>query len=155
MWTFPGDWDLSQIVVVIRQAILDFPSLQWRDTASRSNALILAFPNLDPRQAKILDAAHYEMKDEVVQSGLMFAQFHYECDVRSARNVAVKVGIAPVPMISLRNMAFHDLLFLSDQPSWARKYESIFGWPSRAQLAGDSAMSHAVAKARGVSGRDR
>jgi hypothetical protein len=70
---------------------------------------------------------HSEMKDFVVRSGMMFAQFHPNCDVRSVRNPDLIVGSSPIPMLVFRPMAIHDILFLGERREWFREYVARFG----------------------------
>ncbi|MCF2437133.1 hypothetical protein LV779_36065 [Streptomyces thinghirensis] len=68
-------------------------------------------------------------------AGLMIAQFHEKCEEKAARNPAFEVSHAPVPMMAVRSMAIHDVLFLADRREWFEEYASRFGAPLPQRVA--------------------
>jgi len=65
--------------------------------------------------------------------GLMVTQCHARCDGRSVHNPALKVFTSPFPLIAMRQMALHDILFLQDNESWFAAYDLRFGARFREQ----------------------
>lgn len=76
---------------------------------------------------RLLDEGHALAKPELVGRGLMLAQCHPDCDERAARNPEFEVSRSPVPMLAMRWMAFHDVLFLDSDPEWFTAYEERYG----------------------------
>jgi heptaprenyl diphosphate synthase len=131
----------------VLNAIAAFDSLSWRSPHRDLHSLIIAFPDLTETTAMLLDDLHDRLKDDVVRAGLMFAQFHPRCNVRSVRNGSVLVGCAPVPMLAFRRMAEHDILFLYTDAEWFGVYRSHFGHRFTAQEGIDSAVMQAFTTA--------
>jgi len=59
--------------------------------------------------------------------GLMVTRCHARCDGRTVHNPALKVFTSPFPLIAMRHMALHDILFLQDNESWFAAYDLRFG----------------------------
>lgn len=57
----------------------------------------------------------------------MLGQFHSRCEQGAARNPGFRVSRSPLPMLALRWMALHDVLFLHDDPHRFTTYEDRFG----------------------------
>ena len=89
-------------------------------------ALVLAFPDLVARGA-VIDEIHALVKGEAVAAGLMIGQFHDACMEPSARNPLFPVNRAPLPLLVVRAMTVHDILFLHGQERWFRVYAERFG----------------------------
>ena len=70
---------------------------------------------------------HANIKSACVHDGLMVTQCHARCDGRSVHNPALKVFTSPFPLIAMRHMALHDILFLQDNESWFAAYDLRFG----------------------------
>ena len=90
-------------------------------------ALLVIFPNLPPKWTPILDIAHANIKSHFVETGLMVGQFHQNCDERSTHNRALRVSVSPHPLVAIRHMAIHDILFLGDDEKWFRVYNVRYG----------------------------
>jgi hypothetical protein len=90
-------------------------------------ALLIVFPNLPDNQSSVLDIAHANIKSEFVQQGLMAGQFHPKCDERCIYNPAFKVSVAKYPLMAVRHMALHDILFLGNNPDWFNHYNLRYG----------------------------
>lgn len=120
----PGEAELRDIV---RSAVQGFEMVNWRSPRRDLRALVVVLPGLAAAEAVILDRLHSEMKDFVARSGMMFAQFHPMCDVRSARNPDLVVGSSPLPLLAFRPMAAHDILFLGERREWFDEYAARFG----------------------------
>jgi heptaprenyl diphosphate synthase len=90
-------------------------------------ALLIIFPEIPPRETGVLDIVHSNVKSPCVHDGLMVAQCHARCEGRSVHNPALKVYESPHPLIAMRHMALHDILFLQDNESWFASYDLRFG----------------------------
>jgi hypothetical protein len=90
-------------------------------------ALLMVFPNLPEHQSCVLDVAHANIKSEFVQQGLMVGQFHPHCDERCIYNPAFKVSVSKYPLMAVRHMALHDILFLGANSEWFNNYNLRFG----------------------------
>lgn len=98
-----------------------------RSTASGMlRALVLVFPDLVARGA-VIDEIHALVKCEAVAAGLMIGHFHDACMEPSARNPLFPVNRAPLPLLVVRAMTVHDILFLHGQERWFRVYAERFG----------------------------
>jgi hypothetical protein len=90
-------------------------------------ALLIIFPEIPARETGVLDVVHANIKSACVHDGLMVAQCHARCEGRSVHNPALKVYASPYPLIAMRHMALHDILFLQDNESWFAAYDLRFG----------------------------
>jgi heptaprenyl diphosphate synthase len=90
-------------------------------------ALLIIFPEIPASETCVLDIVHANIKSACVHDGLMVAQCHMRCDGRSVHNPALKVYTSPYPLIAMRHMALHDILFLQDNESWFASYDLRFG----------------------------
>jgi hypothetical protein len=90
-------------------------------------ALLIIFPEIPPRETGVLDIVHANIKSACVHAGLMVAQCHARCNGVSVHNPALKVYTSPYPLIAMRHMALHDILFLQDNESWFASYDLRFG----------------------------
>jgi heptaprenyl diphosphate synthase len=90
-------------------------------------ALLVIFPEIPPNETTVLDVVHSNIKSQFVHDGLMVAQCHARCDGRSVHNPGLKVYTSPYPLIAMRYMALHDILFLEDNESWFASYDQRFG----------------------------
>jgi heptaprenyl diphosphate synthase len=83
----------------------------------------------------------------------MIGQFHPECAEPAARNPAFRVSRSPVPLVAIRFMAVHDILFLGEQANWFAQYHRRFGARHRRQSNGiDPVLTTLYYKALAVHG---
>lgn len=137
------------MVETLRCGLDEFGEVRWRGSNPTLWSLVLAFPDLPADRFELLDEAHAQVKTEAVQRGLMIGQFHERCDERAARNPSFKVSRSPVPVLAIRQMAVHDVLFLRDRRDWFEQYVSRFGTRYRADGRGlDPQFVEMFAKAR-------
>jgi len=123
---------------IIRCGLDEFEQFGWQTSNPALRALLIVLPDL-PREAfGLLDEAHAQVKTESVERGLMIGQFHPECDEPAARNPAFMVSRSPVPLVAVRAMAVHDILFLGERADWFAQYHRRFGerYRSGAESAG-------------------
>jgi len=90
-------------------------------------ALLVIFPEIPPNETPVLDVVHCNIKSQFVHDGLMVAQCHARCDGRSVHSPGLKVYTSPYPMMAIRYMAMHDLLFLEENEPWFAYYDQRFG----------------------------
>ncbi len=130
---------------IVRCGLDEFSEVDWRAGNPNLRSLLLVLPDLPAEHLHLLDAAHAALKPESVRRGLMIAQFHEKCREKAARNPRFEVSYAPVPMMAVRSMAIHDVLFLADRREWFEEYASRFGARYRA-----SGHGHRPVADRGV-----
>ncbi|MFD4799202.1 DUF6875 domain-containing protein [Streptomyces anulatus] len=127
---------LSLLKEVIRCGLEEFEQFPWRVANPSLRSLLLVLPDLPAEAFGRLDQAHAELKPEAVHRGLMIGQFHAACEEPAARNPAFLVSRSPVPLVAVRAMAVHDILFLGDRPDWFAEYHRRFGEKYRNRSGG-------------------
>lgn len=90
-------------------------------------SLLVVFPEIPPERTYVLDFAYAKIKSKFVQAGLMVGQFHENCDERGIHNRGFRVSTSPYPLIAVRHMAPHDIIFLKDNEEWFNAYNIRFG----------------------------
>lgn len=126
-WPIDDAPDVHAMVALIERMADRFKAVEWPAKNSTLHALVVILPGLTGERARILDEAQRAAKDGLVRLGMMLGQFHEVCDERAARNPEFKVSRSPVSMLALRNMAFHDILFLHSDREWFAEYARRFG----------------------------
>ncbi|MFJ2816930.1 DUF6875 domain-containing protein [Streptomyces sp. NPDC087294] len=91
------------------------------------DSLVVVLPDLTEDGCAALDDAHARLKDTAVAGGAMIGQFHAACDERSVRNDGFRVSRSPLPLLAIRHMAAHDILFLHERRHWFAAYRDRFG----------------------------
>lgn len=116
----------------IQRILLDYVD-QFKETPpfdpseKLKKALLVVFPEIPEERTYVLDIAHSKIKTKFVQAGLMVGQFHQNCDERSVHNRGFQVSISPYPLIAIRHMAIHDIIFLKDNEEWFKAYNIRYG----------------------------
>ena len=90
------------------------------------NSLLIVFPNII-EDTFIVDEVAREVKTEFVQSSLMIGEFHPKSRITAARNPEFHPMIAPFAMLAIRNMTWHDILFLHQEKIWFEEFDVRFG----------------------------
>jgi hypothetical protein len=117
---------LDQVIAALRCGVREFRQTAW--TGNRIlHTMLVIFPLLAEHDAALLDDAHAELKDELVRQDIMMAPFHPQCAEPAARNPNLLTFRAPVPMVAVRRLAFHDILFLFEKKEWFFHYASKYG----------------------------
>lgn len=93
----------------------------------QKKALLVVFPNIPTDQSRALDIVHQNIKTQFVSEGLMVGQFHPNCEEKGIYNLGFLVSIAPYPLIAIRHMTIHDILFLGENELWFNEYNIRFG----------------------------
>jgi len=91
------------------------------------NSLLVVFPNISEEDAPVVDEVARELKTGFVQSGLMIGEFHPRSSIAAIRNSEFHPMVAPFPMLAIRNMASHDILFLHQKKIWFDEFNARFG----------------------------
>jgi len=92
-------------------------------------SLQVLFPDIPENQVQVLDVVHEHIKTPYVRAGLMVGQFHARCDVRGIHNPGFRPSRSPYPLVAMRHMETHDIVFLADgnHPEWFAEYNARFG----------------------------
>jgi heptaprenyl diphosphate synthase len=115
------------VVETVRCALDEFEGIDWPTSNSLLRALLVVIADLPEDRLDMLDAAHEQVKPESVRRGMMIGQFHERCDEPAARNPDFLVSRSPVPILVVRSMAVHDVLFLRARREWFEEYVARFG----------------------------
>jgi hypothetical protein len=118
---------LHLITEIVRCSLDEFQEIKWKVSNPNLRALLIVLPDLPSRDYRLLDEAHAAVKPESVRQGIMIGQFHEHCQEKAARNPRFKVSKSPVPVLAVRSMAVHDVLFLADKKEWFEEYIARFG----------------------------
>jgi heptaprenyl diphosphate synthase len=96
--------------------------------------LLVVFPKIETANLKVLDVCHRIIKPKMVEEGLMVGQFHPVCDERSIHNRQWRtVSQSPIPLVAMRHMTVHDIMFLESDEQWFKAYDVKFGHRFRDQ----------------------
>lgn len=154
-WPVAEHPDVDAIVAVIERMVRRFGEIAWAGKNATLHALAVVLPDLTAEQSHVLDDAQRLAKADVVRRGLMVGQFHSVCKDRAVRNPDFEVSQSPVPILVVRNLAFHDILFLDSTPEWFALYAARYGHRYERPSAIDPlfATRYAQARARWSRGR--
>lgn len=119
--------DIPMIRALISDMLTMFRETEWQHSNPTMHALLLVLPDLPQRSWSLLDECQCAVKPALAEQGLMLGQFHPECTEPAARNSDFLVARSPIPMLALRNMAFHDILFLHHDARCFNAYDQRFG----------------------------
>jgi hypothetical protein len=130
---FHGEFD-GRDPVAIRDQILRYvkPFNEAPPVAPNEQtlkALLVVFPNIESRSVMVLDECHRMLKPKMVELGLMIGQFHPKCREMAIHNRDWNaVSRCPVPLIAMRHMVIHDVMFLGDDRETFEAYDRRFGF---------------------------
>lgn len=123
--------DERLIESIVLGYIDEFPRLEpFSPTQKGKKALVIAFPDIPASDVNVLDLVQENVKGQFVDAGLMVGQFHQKCPTPSVHNHRFHVSAScPHPIVAIRNMAPHDVIFLADaaHPEWFKEYNIRFG----------------------------
>ncbi|MET3985331.1 DUF6875 domain-containing protein [Streptomyces sp. PvR034] len=112
---------------LVREMARTFRTTHWPRSNPTMYAYVLILPDLPQPQWSELDRTQALLKAELAEGGLMLGQFHPECPEPAARNPRFPVSRSPVPLLAMRNMALHDVLFLHNDSRLFAEYQHRFG----------------------------
>lgn len=118
---------LALLTEIVRCSLDEFDSISWQTSNPHLRALLVVLPDLPSEDLHLLDQAHAIVKPESVTRGMMIGQFHENCTEKAARNPRFNVSRSPVPLVAVRLMAMHDVLFLADRREWFQEFANRFG----------------------------
>jgi hypothetical protein len=86
--------------------------------------ILFVLPDVTPDEyATIIDATQARLKPRFVEQGLMFGQFHPQCNEGGVRNPDFRPLRCPVPLLVIRKMTSFDFMFLKqDADIYDEKY---------------------------------
>jgi hypothetical protein len=116
---------IESIVLGYREPFKQTTPFHESDRLKKS--LLIVFPEIPARETGVLDIVHAKIKSACVHDGLMVAQCHARCELGSVHNPGLKVYTSPYPLIAMRHMALHDIIFLQDNEAWFTSYDLRFG----------------------------
>ncbi len=116
--------DEGEVEDVIRAAI---PELQAMPYKPLSKSLVVLFPAIPADRGAVIDRVQARVKTHVVGEGLMAGNFHPYSTEPAARNPDFPANRSPMPLLVLRYMAVHDVVFLARQREWFAQYRARFG----------------------------
>jgi heptaprenyl diphosphate synthase len=128
--TFHYEVDVNnEVIIYLMRCYRDF-FLRCFTTSTPErlyNSLLVVFPNIPEEDTPVVDEVARELKTGFVQSGLMIGEFHPRSSIAAARNPEFHPMVAPFPMLAIRNMALHDILFLHQKKIWFDEFNARFG----------------------------
>jgi hypothetical protein len=97
-------------------------------------ALLVVFPKIETASLEALDVCHRIIKPKMVEEGLMVGQFHPDCEEQAIHNRQWRtISRSPVPLLAMRHMSIHDIMFLESNDHWFKAYDMRFGHRFRNQ----------------------
>lgn len=121
------DLDLDGGRRLVEEMVDTFAATPWRHSNRQLHTLVSVLHGLPVARFGLLDVLHATVKRDIAVRGLMLGQFHPHCPEPAVRNPEFRVSRSPVPMLVLRNMAVHDVLFVQDDETCFRAYDTRFG----------------------------
>ncbi|MEZ0095767.1 DUF6875 domain-containing protein [Streptacidiphilus sp. EB129] len=119
--------DTEALVALVRDLVNTFRVTRWRHSNPTLHTLLMVLPDLPESRWSLLDDVQAAVKAEMARDGLMLGQFHPNCAEPAARNARFAVSQSPVPLLALRHMALHDVLFLHNDREMFAEYRVRFG----------------------------
>ncbi|WP_374772233.1 hypothetical protein OG756_02995 [Streptomyces sp. NBC_01310] len=147
-WPMDPSASVQGLVSLVRRMVASFEAMQWAGRNRTLHALVAVLGGLPQDRFALVDEAHAFVKPELVTKGLMLGQFHELSDERAARNPDFKTSRSPVPMLALRRMAVHDILFLNADRSCFTAYEQRYGTKYDRDLVRDPLLRDSFDQAR-------
>jgi hypothetical protein len=97
-------------------------------TDAQYKTLLITFPDIaESDTPAIIDQAQLLLKPTFVQQSLMIGQFHAVSDEPGVWNPAFRPLRSPVPLLVMRPMVPHDILFLTMEKEFVRAYLESYG----------------------------
>ena len=119
----------KEVIIYLMGCYRDFFLRRFTTSTPESlyNSLLVVFPNIPQEDAPVVDEVARELKTGFVQSGLMIGEFHPRSNIAAIRNPEFHPMVAPFPMLAIRNMTVHDILFLHQKKIWFDEFNARMG----------------------------
>ncbi|WP_353940135.1 tryptophan 2,3-dioxygenase family protein [Streptomyces sp. HUAS MG91] len=117
----------DELVEGLRDQLDHFAGLLVPEGRESLAALVTVVEGLPEHRWRLLDAAQARLRQEAARRGLMIGQFHPNCPEPAFWRPSFAVSRSPIPLVAIRYMAFHDILFLHSDPSLFEEYRKRFG----------------------------
>lgn len=127
LWPVDPTAGVGGLVSLVRDMVAAFEGAHWASRNRTLHALVVVLDGLPMDRLGITDEAQQQVKHELAAKGLMLGQFHPQCEERAARNPSFRVSRSPMPMLALRHMAVHDVLFLDGDSRSFAAYDQRYG----------------------------
>ncbi|WP_067430248.1 DUF6875 domain-containing protein [Nocardioides jensenii] len=118
---------VDELVASLMAHVNEFASAAVPERKRLLRSVLVVLPCLTGSGRANLDATYSVLKASAVRRGLMVGQFHEDCDQRAIRNSGFRVSRSPVPLLAVRFMALHDILFLGEDRRMFEEYRRRFG----------------------------
>jgi hypothetical protein len=119
------DWPIEKVMCDYIDVFHETPP--FSPAERKKKALVVVFPEIPLCRTYMLDIVHAKIKSKFVDCGLMVGQFHPNCDERGIYNRGFRVSVSPYPLMAIRHMALHDIIFLKDREDWFKAYNIRYG----------------------------
>jgi hypothetical protein len=117
----------AAVGALVVDAIEVFTSTVWPEAHPHLRAVVAVLTGMPGDLWSLLDSVHADLKPPAVARGLMLGQFHPASNGGAVHNADFLVLRSPYPLIVVRSMAPHDVLFLHHRPDLFRPYAQRFG----------------------------
>ena len=132
---------------VVDRMVELFRNTAWPARNANLRAVVVVLPGLNDEDAFLLDDLQAAAKVRLAEQGFMLGQFHPRCEEPAARNAAFPVSRSPVPLLALRSMSFHDVLFVHDEEVRFGTYRDRYGSRYERGGKGDSIFAELYRRA--------
>jgi hypothetical protein len=123
-WHMPRDPRLEAMVEAVDLGMQRFRELSEASHEPALTSLVIVFEQLGEPFWHLIDDVHRIAKPRAVADGLMLGQFHPACEVPAVHNPEFPVSRAPLPLIVVRHMTTHDILFLEEDREWVEHFSA-------------------------------
>jgi hypothetical protein len=122
----PGLEEVCAVASIYREWFLALEPQAGPDAQYKTISIL--FPDIQERDAPaLIDEAQLLLKPAFVQQGLMIGQFHADSNEPGVWNPTIRPLRSPVPLLVMRPMVPHDILFLAMEEGFVRAYLERFG----------------------------
>lgn len=117
----------AAVASLVAEASERFTSTGWPQAHPHLRAVAAVLTGLPAALWPLIDSVHADLKPAAVAQGLMLGQFHPASTGGAVHNADFHVLRSPYPLIVVRSMQPHDVLFLHHRPDYFRAYAERFG----------------------------
>ncbi|MFE3372084.1 tryptophan 2,3-dioxygenase [Streptomyces sp. NPDC059173] len=116
----------EDLVQGLREQLDAFVALPVPGGKESLAAMVTVVDGLPEHRGRLLDEAQARLRREAARRGLMIGQFHPHCPEPAFWQPSFAVSRSPVPLVAIRYMSFHDILFLHADPVLFEEYRTRF-----------------------------